>query len=217
MHLTPCQPSRHAGFTLIELGIVLAVVALLAAGLLVAGRAMIRRGEVTDLIAKTRDLASASRSFKSRYSFFPGDLPNAANYLTADGGVSAGCNYAPGGKVGNGLVDTATESSCALEHLLRAGLLTKLSYQGGTYRIPGPDSANLSLWFNAASNENVVRIANLACDLALEIDAKLDTVSAAGTPLTDGQVQGRDGGGAALSTCVPGQANDPVAELLVRY
>ena len=208
---------RTAGFTLVELGVVLVVIALLAAGLLVSGRTMIQRGEVTDLIAKTRDLAAASRSFKSRYSFFPGDLPNAASQLTADGGVSAGCNYAPGGPVANGLVDSATESACALEHLLRAGLLTKLSFQGGSYRIPGPGASRLSLWFNAATNENAVRITNLACDLALEIDAKLDTVSAAGTPLADGQVQGRDGGGTALSTCVPGQSNDPVGELLIRY
>jgi type II secretory pathway pseudopilin PulG len=217
MPLILLQPRRAAGFTLVELGIVLAVLALLAASVLVAGRALIQRGEVADLVAKTRDLAAAARGFKSRYSFFPGDLPNAASYLTADGGVSAGCSYAPGGQVGNGLVDTATESSCALEHLLRAGLLTKLSLQGGSYRIAGPGGASLSLWFNAASNENVVRIANLACDLALEIDTKLDTSSAAGTPLADGQVQGRDAGGAVLTTCVPGQSNDPVADLLIRY
>ena len=210
-------PGRAAGFSLVELGVVLVVIALLAAGLLVSGRAMIQRGEITDLIAKTRDLAAASRSFKSRYSFFPGDLPNAASQLTADGGVSAGCNYAPGGQVGDGLVDTATESACALEHLVRAGLVTKLSFQGGSYRIPGPGASSLSLWFNAASHENVVRVANLTCDLALEIDAKLDTVSAAGTPLADGQVQGRDSSDAAISTCVPGQSNDPVGELLIRY
>jgi len=206
-----------AGFTLVELGIVLTVIALLAAGLLVVGRAMIERGEVADLIAKTRDLAAASRSFKSRFSFFPGDLPNASSYLTGDGGVSAGCSYGASGQVGNGLVDSATESTCALEHLLRAGLLAKLSYAGGSYRIPGPDGATLSLWYIPASNENAVRIENLACALALEIDTKMDTASAGGTPLSDGQVQGRDAGGTAIASCTPGQSNDPVAALLIRY
>lgn len=209
-------PSRRAaGFTLVELGVVLAVIALLAAGLLVASRAIIQRGEVTDLIAKTRDLAAASRTFKSRYAFYPGDLPNAGSHLTADGGVSAGCNYPPGGLAGDGLVDTPTESTCALEHLARAGMLTKLNMQGGSYRITGPGGASLSLWFNATTNDNVVRIANLACELALEVDAKLDTTSA--TPLADGQVQGRDGSGVKIATCVPGQSNDPVAELQLRY
>lgn len=203
------NPHRSAGFTLVELGIVLVVLALLAGGLLVAGRAMIQRGEVADLIAKTRDLAAASRSFKSRYSFFPGDLPNSAGYLT---GVSAACTTAGNG---NGLVDTATETGCALEHLLRAGLLAKLEVAGGAFRIAGPGGASLSLWYNAATNENAVRITNLACDLALELDAKLDTASA--TPLTGGEVQGRDSDDAPLASCVPGQASDPVAELLIRY
>lgn len=208
---------RAAGFTLVELGVVLAVIALVAAGLLVAGRSIIQRGEVADLLAKTRDLAAASRTFKARYSFYPGDLPNAGNYLTADGGVSAGCNYPPGGAVGNGLVDTATESGCALEHLLRAGMLAKLGMQGGAYRISGPGGSSLSLWFDAGTHENVVRIANLGCELALELDAKLDTPSAANTPLAEGQVQGRDNGGAVVNTCVPGQNNDPVAAVLIRY
>jgi type II secretory pathway pseudopilin PulG len=210
-------PRRSGGFTLVELGIVLAVIALLGAGLLVVGRSMIERGEATDLVAKTRDLAAASRSFNARYYFIPGDLPNAATYLTADGGVSAGCSYAPGGQVGNGLVDTATESACALEHLLRAGLLARLDYQGGTYRIPGPGGASLSLWYMAASNQNAVRIQNLACGLALELDIKLDTASAAGTPLGDGLVLGYDASGTALASCIPGQSNDPVATLLIRY
>lgn len=215
----PVNGRRASGFTLIELGIVLVVIALLAGGLLVAGRAMIERGEVADLIAKTRDLAAASRSFKSRFSFFPGDLPNAASQLTADGGVSAGCSYAPGGPgghVGNGLVDTDAESRCALEHLLRAGLLAKLSF-GGSYRIPGPGGASLSLGYDPASQTNAVRIVNLACALALELDAKLDTASAGGTPLSEGQVQGRDGGGATIANCIPAQSNDPVPELLIRY
>lgn len=215
MPLTPAR--RAAGFTLVELGIVLAVVALLAAGLLVVGRSMIERGEAADLIAKTRDLAAASRSFKGRFSFFPGDLPNAGSHLTADGGVSAGCSYAAGGQVGNGLVDTATESGCALEHLLRAGLLARLSFDAGAYRIPGPGGASLSLWYVPASNDNAVRIQNLACAMAQEIDTKLDTASAAGTPLGDGQVLGYDAGGTAIPTCTPGQANDPVATLLIRY
>jgi type II secretory pathway pseudopilin PulG len=210
-------PRRAAGFSLVELGIVLAVIALLAAGLLVSGRAMIGRGEAADLIAKTRDLAAAARSFKGRYGFFPGDLPNAAGYLTADGGVTAGCSYTAGGLVGDGLVDSATESACALEHLLRAGLLTKLAHDGSAWRITGPGGASLSLWYDPVTNANVVRIENLACGLALELDAKMDTASAAATPLAEGQVQGRDGGGGAIGNCVPGQSNDPLAALLIRY
>jgi type II secretory pathway pseudopilin PulG len=208
------MPYRARGFTIVELGIVLAVVALLAAGLMVAGRAMIRRGEVADLIAKTRDLAAAARAFKGRYGFFPGDLPNAASILAS---VSTTCNYAAAGFVGDGLVDTATEKTCALEHLVRAGLLDKVSFEGGAYRIPGPEGSSVTLGFDEGSKQNTVEIDNLPCDIALELDAKLDTVSATGTPLADGQVQGRNSVGASLSTCIPGQSNDPVPVLLIRY
>src|SRR5574338_695811 len=118
--LKPSRPGRAAGFTLVELGAVLAVIALVAAGLLVAGRAIIQRGEVADLIAKVRDLAAASRNFKGRYGFFPGDMPKTDGYLTD---VSLGCRTSGNG---NGVVED-NESACALEHLLRAGMLDKLN------------------------------------------------------------------------------------------
>lgn len=209
---------RHEqGFSLVELGVVLVIVALLAGGLLVGARAMIQRGEMADLVAKIQDLAGAARQFKSRFGFYPGDLPNAASSLTAHGGVSPACSYGVGGQVGNGLVDSATESDCALEHLERAGLLAKLEVAGGIYRIGGPGGARVSLWFDASSHDNSVRIEGLACDLALELDLKLDAASATNAPFSSGQVRAQDGVGASIASCTPGSTNDPVPTLLLRY
>ncbi|MBL8447252.1 MAG: type II secretion system protein [Zoogloeaceae bacterium] len=208
---------RERGFSLVELGMVLVIIALLTGGILLGARSMIQRGEMADLVAKVQDLAAAARQFKGRYGYYPGDLPNAATYLTADGGVSPACSYALGGQIGNGMVDTTTESDCALEHLQRAGLLTKLDSLGGAYGISGPGGAPISLWHDAQSHTNAIRITGLACEMALELDLKLDAASAANTPLAAGQVRGLDAAGAPLSTCTTHSATDPVATLLIAY
>jgi prepilin-type N-terminal cleavage/methylation domain-containing protein len=215
--MTPSR--RQAGFSLAELAIVLTIIALLAAGIVVGGRALISRGEVSDLIAKIQDLTAAARDFRARYGYPPGDLPNAAAILTADGGVSAGCSYAATGQVGNGLVDTATERRCALEHLVKAGLIQRLDYDSATasYRIPLSGGATLDLGVLAATRQNAARITGLDCEQALELDRKLDTSPSANAPFSEGAIQALDGAGATLTTCVPGQDNDPVPTLVVRY
>ena len=206
---------QERGFTLVEISIVLVVIALLLGGMIVGGNAIIERGRVTSLLSKIKDLGGASRTFKSRYGYFPGDLPNAA---TSIGGVSAGCSYAAGGTTGDGLVNTATESACALEHLVRADLLAAAELDAGTGQFfigSGFGSGRVSLWFNSATNENMVRVTGFPCSIALEIDSKMDNQEA--NPLGGGLVVGQDATPAVINTCVVGGANDPVAALLVRY
>lgn len=213
------QPRQQAGFSLAELALVLTIIAVLSAGIVVGGRALISRGEVSDLIAKIQDLTAAARQFKSRYGYLPGDLPDAAAVLTANGGVSAACSYGAPGLVGNGLVDSATERRCGLEHLLRAGLVERLDFDSATtsYRIPLPRGATMSLGTLAATRQNAVQIDGLDCETAQELDLKLDTPSSTNTPFSEGNVQAQDGAGASIGTCQPGQAHDPVATLLIRY
>ena len=215
--------ARHQqGFTLIEIAIVLAVISLVLGGVLLAGNAIIERSRMASLIAKINDIAGASRTFKSKYGYFPGDMPNAKTYITANGEISEPCNYAPDGKVGNGLINSDNnESGCALEHLVKAGLLSKIEQDGsGIYRVSsGFDIGRVSLSSNAS--QNVVRITSAPCDIALEIDRKLDS-DYAGTPLSKGMVLGFDtvdASSAAIATCSPGDPtkNDPVAALLIKY
>ena len=214
--------TRHQrGFTLIEIAIVLAVISLVLGGVLLAGNAIIERSRMASLIAKINDIAGASRTFKSKYGYFPGDMPNARTYITANGEISDTCNYAPDGTVGNGLIDPEKESGCALEHLVKAGLLSKIDQDGsGIYRVSsGFDIGRVSLSSNAS--QNVVRITSAPCDIALEIDRKLDS-DFAGAPLSKGMVLGFDtvdASSAAIATCSPGDPtkNDPVAALLIKY
>lgn len=206
------SPRKEQGFTLVEIAIVLIVVTLLLGGVMVGGSAVMENARTANLIGQIKDLAAASRDFKSRYGYYPGDLPNALTLITTDGGVSAGCTYVAVDKVGNGIVDTVTESACALEHLVKARMLSKVELSGSNYRIPHPfGGGEVSLW-HTASNENAVRVTNLPCKIALRIDDKLDNAST--TPLASGFVTSGSG---SITGCVPGGANDPLGILLIRY
>ena len=147
---------RHAhGFTMIEMAIVVVVIGLILGAVLISGSSVFGRAGVASLLSNIKDLATASRDFKTRYSYFPGDLPNAGTYITANGGISGGCTYPVAGSVGNGIVDTQTESDCALEHLVKAGMLSKVDYDPSTlkYFITSSVGAGvrLSLWYNPAT------------------------------------------------------------------
>lgn len=205
----------QAGYTLIEIALVLVIVALFLGGVFVSVTAVMENAKTASLLGQIKDLAGAARDFKSRYGYFPGDLPNAASILTADGGVSAGCSYAAATPVANGIVDSETERACALEHLVKARLLSKVELRGSTYVIAQPfGGGEVTLGVIAATRENAVRVTNLPCRVALQIDGKLDNASA--TPLSSGTVLGTDGTD-LIAACTAGGANDPVPVLLVRY
>ena len=206
---------RHSqGFTLVELSIVLIILTLLIGGILISSDATLGRANVSALISKISDLSSATRSFKGRFGYYPGDIPNAQTTVSA--GISNACHYSASASVGNGLVDTATESSCALEHLVQSQLISKIEYDStaSAYFISaGFQGGRVSLWFNGATNQNTVRITNIPCDIAMEIDRKLDN-GAAASPLSLGVVLGFDTGGAALANCATGTT---VASLIFGY
>lgn len=223
-----------SGFTLIELAIVVAIIGMIAAAIMLSGGGVFGRTGVASLLSNVKDLATASREFKARYGYFPGDMPNAGGFITANGGISEECNYAPGGRVGDGIVnDTETnpnppESDCALEHLVKAGFLSKVEYDASTrkYFIPSTVGAKVrvSLWFNETTRENAIRITNLPCDLALDLDRKLDSPSPDNRPFHGpGAVTARRylGGGVTepIDNCTVGNPAeyDPVPILLIKY
>lgn len=201
----------HRGFTLIEIAIVLTVISLVLGGVLIGGNIVIERSRVASLLSKIKDLGVAARDFKTRYGYFPGDLPNAGTYITT---ISPGCRPATGTGLGNGLVDDDTvESPCAIEHLVQAGLLSKVERDtAGNYVLSsGFGTGQISLWFDTTTNENMIRIRYLPCSIALELDRKLDNDSL--TPLSSGNVKA-----ASATKCGVDQtgANDLVT-LLVKY
>ena len=207
------------------------IIGIIAVGAVLTGRSVLARARVASLLANVKDLATASREFKTRYGYYPGDLPSAGTYITLD--VGTGCTDGTAvANMGNGIVDTSKESNCALEHLVKAGMLSKLDYDSANnkYTINSPiaPGVQVSLWVNSATNENVVRITNLPCDVALEMDSRFDsgTTTTPPTPFSQGWVIAQDATNTQIQNCIPsgavsggvsGPVNDPVPTLLIKY
>ena len=86
----------QAGFTLIEIAIVLVIIGLLLGGVL-KGQEMITNGKLKRAVNDFNGISAAYYSYLDRYAAFPGDDPNAATRWTTGDEVDGD---------GNGLVDT---------------------------------------------------------------------------------------------------------------
>jgi len=195
---------RINGFTLIEIAIVILIAGLILTAV-VKGDSLIQQGRVQDSIAIAADLSAASRIFKQRYHYLPGDFSIDTGLSPQIPGVSAACmSGGVGAGNGNGAVEI-NESPCVPEHLFAAGLikggLGPLRSQYGTIQVIANTASQTALGPNPlpANIQNVIEFANLPCDVAREIDRKLDD---------DNLATGRST--ASVATCTPKVLNDPV-------
>lgn len=103
------QLNREAGFTLVELAVVMIIIGLLIGGVL-KGQELIGNAQVTSTVSQVKGIDAATSTFRDMYSALPGDmaqtairLPNcaAAPCSTAgngDGSLGNLANAAPGGE-----------------------------------------------------------------------------------------------------------------------
>ena len=63
------------GFTLIEMSIVLVIIGLIVGGVLV-GRDLIKAAEIRAQVSQIQKFRTATNSFKLKYGYLPGDIPN---------------------------------------------------------------------------------------------------------------------------------------------
>ena len=95
---------RTAGFTLIELSIVLVIIGLVVGGILV-GQDMIKAAEVRAQVSQIEKYNSAVNTFRGKFNVIPGDMPaSAASQFGFTVGTYCNGNYA-GARDGNGLID----------------------------------------------------------------------------------------------------------------
>lgn len=86
-------PYSENGFSLVEMSVVLAIVALLLGGVL-TGKSMIRSADVQGTLAKAEQYTAAIGKFRDRFYSLPGDMPNAT---TMWGNASTGNCISPSG------------------------------------------------------------------------------------------------------------------------
>ncbi|GAA5179155.1 hypothetical protein GCM10025771_20470 [Niveibacterium umoris] len=104
---------RQAGFTLVEMAIVLVIIGLLLGGVL-KGQELIESAKVKNIAQDMRAISVAVLTYQDKYRALPGD----------DKSASARWSGACAKGDGNGLIDNTDEIECAWDHLRRANLLT---------------------------------------------------------------------------------------------
>jgi prepilin-type N-terminal cleavage/methylation domain-containing protein len=176
---------QHQGFTLVELGIVVAIIAILTVAVL-QGQSMIFNARVASTMSIARDLSAASQTFKTRFHYLPGDLPNPNNYIP---NLPPLCVNLPVGtaNIGNGQIDTQAETTCAIEELFQLGMikadpdpsnppyhLLQNAFTSGTVRMVATTFtvAYSGPWPSTTSN--LVEFQNLPCEAVIAVDTNID-------------------------------------------
>jgi len=204
--VTENRNSTEAGFTLVEIAIVLVIIGLLLGGIL-KGQEMITQAKIKNIINDFNGVTVAVTSYQDRYRAIPGDDLNASARWTTQApasgngnGVIAGLYNAPPGAAAPA---SAAESNLFWQHLRIAGFVPGLTTGAGSGTQPtnaaggmigvesGTPGAN-GLGFTSL----IVCFANLPEKVASAVDGQMDDSNPA-----SGQVRGQ----------LQGTANPPTA------
>jgi len=111
----------NRAFSLVEISIVLVILGLLTGGVL-AGKSLIRAGEMRNTIRFQTTIATSVYTFRDKYFSIPADMPNASSFWpTASNGN------------GDGLIPWAGEQNAFPDHLYRAGLINVTLENNASY------------------------------------------------------------------------------------
>jgi prepilin-type N-terminal cleavage/methylation domain-containing protein len=160
--------SDQAGFTLVEIAIVMVIIGLLIGGVL-KGQAMIENAKSKRVIKQADELRAAIMTFFDKYGVYPGD-EGLANVPPGGGDVN---NPNPNGQMGN----NATERGDLFVDLSLANLISG-TFTGTNYvqHVYGGD-----VWVywttpiaGVTPTGHYIRFFNFPADVALEVDIKYD-------------------------------------------
>ena len=178
---------RTAGFTLVEIAIVLVIIGLLLGGIL-KGQEMITQAKIKNVIADFSGISAAYHGYVDRYKKIPGDDPCAGGTVTVGNcgtttGRWTGATAGNGDGIVGGTYQTGTataESRLWWDHLRRAGFVSGTGDQQPFNALTGMLGVQTG---NAASPPAaalggftgiIVCSANLPDKIALAADTQMD-------------------------------------------
>jgi prepilin-type N-terminal cleavage/methylation domain-containing protein len=120
--------TKQAGFTLVEIAIVLVIIGLLLGGIL-KGQEMIIQAKVKNSITDFSGVSAAFYGYQDRYRAIPGDDPGASRWGTTGVAVGNGDRVLTGvyGVAAATATAPANESAQWWDHLRRSGFVTGAS------------------------------------------------------------------------------------------
>ncbi len=135
--MTQSNKKTQAGFTLIELSIVLVIIGLIVGGVLV-GQDLIKAAEVRAAVSQIEKYDAAANTFRGKYSGLPGDLTGAANFglvtATGDGDGLIDPDISIGADATDNGTEFATEAAAFFSHLADVNMISEsiTAYAGAT-------------------------------------------------------------------------------------
>jgi prepilin-type N-terminal cleavage/methylation domain-containing protein len=199
--------SNQAGFTLVEIAIVLVIIGLLLGGIL-KGQEMITQAKIKNVINDLNGVTAALNAYQDRYKALPGDDKNAATrWTSASPAPTVGANVGDG--IIQGLYNSTTaggadESQQFWLDLRLAGFLSgtgtdqpfnassgKMGVQTGDgAATPGPVLATVGPPAVPGFTGLILCTANLPDKIAISVDSQMDDGDG-----TKGSVRGQLGAG----------------------
>lgn len=188
---------KQAGFTLVEIAIVLVIIGLLLGGVL-KGQELIESAKVKSIAQDFRSISVAVLTYQDRFRAMPGDDKGATRWANAcTPKTAANGDGIIGGKVDD--VAPNTEASCVWNHLRQANLIT-----GGVDVMTPPkhaDAGNFGVVTGSSTSPLAVTGTLVVCAInvrgshVIPLDAMLDdgnqdtgSMRAVKTPATAGSL-----------------------------
>ncbi len=193
--LTISNRRGEAGFTLVELAIVMIIIGLLIGGIL-KGQELIANAQLTATVAQIKGIDGALSTFRDKYSALPGDML-APNTRLRD------CTAAPCSRAGNGngridapalgsAPSNANEGSVAFAHMAAADLISGVDINSNIN--PPAFGALLpeakiggGFWLGFTQNGNATGVTGMRPGHYLVMNGLVSAVNAASSGLTSTQ------------------------------
>jgi prepilin-type N-terminal cleavage/methylation domain-containing protein len=185
------KKQTQAGFTLVEIAIVLVIIGLLLGGIL-KGQEMITQAKIKNVINDFNGVTVAVTSYQDRYRALPGDDPNADTRWTTQAPAKGNGNGVIAGKynatvAGGGAPATTEESNLFWQHLRIAGFVPGITTGAGSGTQPpnaaagmvGVQNADASVPIGLGFTGLTICSSNIPDKVAIAVDTQMDDSNSA--------------------------------------